>query len=945
MADTARMAPGPLVGRDTQLGELRAAARHVAAGGAAVVLVTGEPGIGKTRLVAELAAGAPCPVLVGRADPEEGAPPLWPWLQALSGRPERTTLTTIGATPPPTRTADPGSATMLATAARTLAFDSVLDGLAASTAGTGLVVVLEDLHWADESTLRLLVLAAGRPGLGVVGTYRSTERGPALRAALTDLRRLDCTRTLALRPWTLDHVAAHQPAHAHPSWAPVLLRAGGGNPLLVGALLRALTDTGLAGAPAPGDGSWPLGVPDDLADVTAERLARLDPAARFAVEVASVTGPGCRPEHLLLLDPGDGDYADALTGLEDAATAGLLQAGEPSSFDPVHALVREAVYTRLPASRRLDWHARLAAAVESGALPGEAVTHRLRCATDPAGRAAAVRACRAAAQAASAALAFDRVVELLDAALALPGLDPADRALLLLEAAEAEFAAGRPDAAVARCRRAAGETDDPALLVRAALVVRGFNGPHHTEVIALCDAAIRALPPDHRAGRARLLAQRALATADVVGWEGVGPASTEALRLAEESGSPEALADALRARQHAVSGPGGVTERLGIARRMVELAGRGGPVDAELWGRLWRVDAAFQLGALDAVDGELGHLAQLAERLGWPIAAWHLHRMRAARHLLTGRFDDAEAEADLALVAARRTGDVSAAALDGAFRCEVWRLRGHYVAAVELLTAAESVAPGAQLPIFLAHAGLIMWEAGETDRAHRYFERLRPVVATLPEDGMWLAVVLEAGELATRLGDTATAELCLDRATPYAAHFIAGGSGSVRCDGSVSRVLGVIAAALGRADEAERRLTDAVAMEDRIGALPYRVLSEIALARLLAARPDERERAAGLVRRAMDTARRIGMGPAQAAASELAARIRAEQRSAVPLTAREREVLARLAGGWTNRQIAAELVLSERTVETHVANVLGKLGVANRTEAATWAARHGHAAT
>jgi transcriptional regulator with AAA-type ATPase domain len=76
-----RMAPGPLVGRDTRLGELRAAACHVAAGEAPVVLVAGEPGIGKTRLVAELAAGAPCPVLVGRADPEVGAPPLWPWLR------------------------------------------------------------------------------------------------------------------------------------------------------------------------------------------------------------------------------------------------------------------------------------------------------------------------------------------------------------------------------------------------------------------------------------------------------------------------------------------------------------------------------------------------------------------------------------------------------------------------------------------------------------------------------------------------------------------------------------------------------------------------------------------------------------------------------------------------------------------------------------------------
>lgn len=81
MDDTARMAPGPLVGRDTQLSELRAAACHVAAGETPVVLVAGEPGNRQNSLVAELAAGASCPVPVGRADPEEGAPPLWPWLQ------------------------------------------------------------------------------------------------------------------------------------------------------------------------------------------------------------------------------------------------------------------------------------------------------------------------------------------------------------------------------------------------------------------------------------------------------------------------------------------------------------------------------------------------------------------------------------------------------------------------------------------------------------------------------------------------------------------------------------------------------------------------------------------------------------------------------------------------------------------------------------------------
>lgn len=158
--------------------------------------------------------------------------------------------------------------------------------------------------------------------------------------------------------------------------------------------------------------------------MTAERLARLDPAARFFVEVAGVTGPGCTPEHVLLLSAGDEraptDTAGALTGLETATAAGLLERSGPLCFAPAHALLRDAVYTRLPAAQRLDWHRRLADAVESGALPGESVAHRLRAATDTSGRVAAVRACRAAAGAAAASLAFDRAAEVLDAALALP---------------------------------------------------------------------------------------------------------------------------------------------------------------------------------------------------------------------------------------------------------------------------------------------------------------------------------------------------------------------------------------------------------------------------------------------------------------------------------------------------------------------------------------------
>ncbi len=287
MPQTARMHPHALVGRDAPLARLRAALDR----GGGAVFVRGEPGIGKTRLVDALARDAAArglPVLTGRADPDDGAPPLWPWLQALAGRPERSRLVALAAPLP--ETVDPADATRLGHAARLLAFDAVLDGLAA----TPCVVVLEDLHWADEPTLRLVTLAADRPGLLVVATYRDTEESPALRATVADLRRRGTTELVTLRPWDDAAVAALLPANVHPSWGPVLRRTGAGLPLLVTALLQDLLDTDRAAGPAPPDGRWPLAAPERLVDLTDERLARLDPAARRAVEIVAVSRGGLR---------------------------------------------------------------------------------------------------------------------------------------------------------------------------------------------------------------------------------------------------------------------------------------------------------------------------------------------------------------------------------------------------------------------------------------------------------------------------------------------------------------------------------------------------------------------------------------------------------------------------------------------------------------------------
>jgi DNA-binding CsgD family transcriptional regulator len=933
---------GALIGRDEPRARLWAALER----GGGAVLVRGEPGIGKTRLVDALAreaAARGAVVLTGRTDPGDGAPALWPWLQALAGRQERGLLEEL-AGPLPQAT-DPAAAAQLGRAARMLAFEAVLDGLTrAPTTPTPTVVVLEDLHWADEPTLHLLTLAADRPELLVVATYRDTEQSPALRAAVATLRRRGSTEMITLRPWDEAAVEALLPAGVHPTWAPVLLRTGTGLPLLVTALLQDLVDTDRGAVPAPADGRWPLGAPDRLVDLTVERLERLGHAARRAVEIAAVTGVGCGPAHLAQLAEAAG--AAAVTALEAGVDAGLM-APTPEmahGYELAHALLRDAVYAQIPADRRVAWHAGLAVAIEAGELPGESVTHRLRAAVDPASCAAAVAACRRAAGHAAGVLAFDRVVELLDAARLLPGVDHGTRADVELDAAAAEFASGRAEAAMRRCRRVAAAGASPAQLVRAALTVRGLSGPLNVDIVLLCDAALAALPDDDLAGRARVLAQRALAESETVGWAAVDAPSAEALRLAERSGSPAALADALRARQHAVSDVEGVSERLDLAQRMIELAAAGGPADAELWGRLWRIDAALQLGAVEVVDAELGHLLTLAKGLGWPIAHWHRHRMAAARLLLVGRFADAEAAADRADAEARRTEDLTALYIGGAFRAELLRLQGRFGEVVEALRLARDKVGGPAVPIFLASAGHILVEVGEVDGGRQMLDQLRPVLPRHPRDGRWIGTVSSAGQLAALLEDIPTVEWCLEQLVPYGGYYLAAGSGSVRCDGAVARVTGTLAAALGRTDEARQWLEQAIAMDERIGALPYRVLSEIQLARVLsssgsATAPAERAQATGVARRAAETARRLGMAPALRAADELLGRLRAERDTAHPLTAREREVLTHMAAGRTNRQIAAALVLSERTIETHVGHVLGKLGVANRAEAAAWAAR------
>jgi DNA-binding CsgD family transcriptional regulator len=217
----------------------------------------------------------------------------------------------------------------------------------------------------------------------------------------------------------------------------------------------------------------------------------------------------------------------------------------------------------------------------------------------------------------------------------------------------------------------------------------------------------------------------------------------------------------------------------------------------------------------------------------------------------------------------------------------------------------------------VAQRGRIAMDLGDLDLTAEFAAQLRAILPRLPVDGRRPYIVVTAGEMAARVGDLEMAATCYRMALPYAGSHL---NSMSACYGAVARPLGAIAAALGL-PAAEGHLAAAVALEERGGSPPLLAVAQLAHARFL--RDSDHRRSRALAAQALTTARRLGMTKVAAEAEEL---------SRSPLTAREREIAALVAAGLSNRAVASRLYLSERTVETHVRNLLGKLGLSGRAD-------------
>ncbi len=866
--------PAPLAravapaGREHALASLEAAWADAASGALRVALITGEPGIGKTTLAGELARrlhARGAAVLYGRCD-EQALLPYGPWTEALEHH-----LQHLPAEESARWLAlhDGALARLLPLRGapddlpdgpreRHLAFETVRAVLEETAARWPVVLVLDDLHWADDDSLALLRhlgRTAPRARMLLVAGARDAELTPAGAATLAELRREGPITGVALSgldDGAVADVVARIAGAADPDAVRRYRRRTGGNPFFLRELLRDEAERGgEAAEPSPG-----------VRDVVGRRLARLPGETAEILALAAVSG--LEFDVGSLAEAGGREPADVLAALDGALETRLVEpAGAPGRLAFAHALVAETLVAGLPASRRARLHLQLAEhlarrhAAGEGATAGEVAGH-LRAAAPlaPAGTLADWEL--AAAREARSALAHAEAAAHFEAALAARPA-AADRAELLLELGDARDRAGSREparAAFAEAAELARARGDARLLARAGL---GFGGlavviaAPDAQVTRLLEEALAGLPAGERATAARLRARLAveLYYAD---QDRARELSARALADAREGGDPGALAAALNARRVALWDPADVVERLEAVDEMIAVAEAAGLREAALQGRNWRVCDLWELGRMDDVRAEVDRYEAEAETAGLPHYRWWVPLWRGGLAIMAGAWGQAAASAERALALGAEAGDPNAPLLVRVQR-EVLRETRHEPLdrAFFARMAETSPVPGP----YLTSLALIDAAMGRHDRAREVVEQLvADDCALLPANANWLGLC-ELADLAAEVGHVEGARAAHARLERHAELIAVIGRG-LGCYPVTEFFLGRAAAALGRLEEAEARLRRAVEASEATGAHARTPLILLRLGGVLRAR-GEGEQAADVLAGAAGRAAALGI--------------------------------------------------------------------------------------
>lgn len=963
-----------LFGRREALRQLHAAARDAIEGHGNLVLISGEPGIGKTRIAEEVARHAEdhgVLALWGRCFEQHGAPPYWPWVQLLrecanahSDDQLRTVLKTgtdaIAALAPdvyarlgldPVAVSDAGTVEN-----RYRLFDAIARFFSAAAANVPLVLLLDDLHWADASSLNLLeFFAKGLQSerICVVCLYRDVEvtRQSPLLSSLGELARLRNSVRLRLTGLsyeeTTELTGAITGLRLQQNVTRSIYEQTDGNPFFVGEIAKLIADVH-ASTTGP---VYAIDVPDSVREAIGRRLNTLSTETNDLLAAAAVLGRDF--DARIIARVMSCTLEDCLQVLGSAAGAGIVQStgdGAPTAWHFNHALIRETLYEEISTLERLQLHRRIAEALVALHVEGvdtvlSEVVHHLCEASVLGNHELAVEYTMRAAERDERLLAYEEACrhyrKLID-------VMTANSLANHPQVAHAYFRLGYLDIPLGRMEdsfdslmcaiRLARLNKDARLFARvAATMVRLTSDSSQAHTAPLLEEALSMLPHKDFRHRAIVLAHLAFALRFVNQQERVPTAAKQAIELARKTGEIDVLTLVMRLASMGLRGdPATIHQRLEYGRELVKLAASIDDIGERSECCYWQLLNLLEAGRMDEFDGLLDPFSKSAAQYHLLHHSYAAKVLGIARSLMQGQWSGLEERIEKARLLGQKSRPQDA---EGVYGAQMFQLNRDLGRIRKLAPLMRKIVAEPESRLWPPGTMLMCCEVGMLDEARRRFELLaRDAFATVPRDDMWITCIVFCAETCVTIEDAERAKTLYRLLSPYAEQ--TAGHAQAVCFGAAAFYLAILAELIGKPDTARSHYEYAIGKDREMSAWPALARHQLHYAKFLFASESQEDQNRGrqLLIDAEQLAARFDM---YGLAADIDA-LRASGSASLPdnLTAREAEVLRLIAIGRSNKDISKVLTISLSTVATHVRNILSKTGCANRTEAAAYAMQH-----
>ena len=891
-----------MVDRVLEMQQLLTFLDRAVSGAGQIVAVGGEPGIGKTRLAEEFAVHAKqrgALVLWGRCYEGDTTPAFWPWSQIIGSwvrahdNSEVAHAMSVGAPDiarilPELRQRIPHLPDPLpvgAEAERFRLYSSVTEFLRNAALIQPLAIILDDLHWADRSSILLLEFAINEladSAIIGIGTYRNidVQRGHPLQQVLARLNRFQDDRRISMAGFTPDDVAemAEVTSGRVPltALAEAIHEQTNGNPFFVREIVRLMVDEGRYDQ-HENPLSWKVTVPRSVRETIGLRLDRLSDDALRLLTIAAVTGREF--ELATVARAADVTIDRAIDMFDEGRSAAIVNErdDQPGRMHFAHALTRLTLYEDVSLARRIRLHRQVGKAIEEihaadlSPWLADLAGHFVACSVDGDSE-KGIRYSIEAGRQSMRLVAYGEAVKHFRQAAELVELndEPSNERYveILLILADALRCDGETrDARTTYIRTAsiASDAGYAEVLARAALGMANTEGEAEVDdaaTINLLELALELLPDTADVLRASTLAclSTVLHYHDPASLPRRRELARQAVALARRIDDPATLATALHAQLQADVEPLDIMTNLNLVDEILRLAIEAGDGSLALTLRSRRFAHLMELGDIVAADRELEAYAALAKDLRLPYNLWAVTFKQAMRALMAGHFDEGERLALDAYRFGERSAPLSAHPLYVVQQFVLFRERGGLASLEEdLRRYANDNLPSFRFERCLL--GIIYAETGRDDEARA---EVRTVtgdrIEDIPTDIFWIGVMALLADICVHLGDTERCRKLYDLLVPFSGRLANSGTGVISI-GPVSYYLGILARTLGDLSNAVQHLEDAIDFSLRIHAPVFVAYARYALATTLAIRNSDGdpERVSGLLDECRRTADELGM--------------------------------------------------------------------------------------